>query len=120
RSLRRAEENREAAASANAVLAERLASLAEAMRGQQALLARMAEQSIDLRSAIEHLAERAAGGGGREDMTTHQRNIETLLARPVQETARGRTALADELRGEFRLLARTIASMRAGHPASDG
>jgi hypothetical protein len=119
RTLRRAEEGRDAAASANAVLAERLGSLADAMRGQQALLARMAEQSIDLRSAIERMADRVAGGD-RDELLALERNIEGHLARLVEETARSRTALADELRGEFRLLARTIASMRAGHPASDG
>ena len=119
RTLRRSEEGREISASANAVLVERLAALAEAMRGQQALLARMAEQSIELRSAIERMTERVAGGD-REEMLGLERSIEGHLARLVEETARGRTALADELRGEFRLLARTIASMRAGHPAGDG
>jgi hypothetical protein len=79
----------------------------------------MAEQSIDLRSAIERMADRVAGGD-REELLALERNIEGHLARLVEETARSRTALADELRGEFRLLARTIASMRAGHPASDG
>ena len=119
RTLRRTEESREAAAQSNAVLIERLSSLAEAMRGQQALLARMAEQSIDLRSAIERMIDRVAGGD-REDFAAHQRSIESHLSRLVEETARSRSALADELRGEFRLLARTIASIRAGHPAGDG
>jgi hypothetical protein len=53
-------------------------------------------------------------------VATHQRNIEVHLARLVEETARSRTALADELRGEFRLLARTIASLRGAHPPGDG
>ena len=119
RTLRRSEEVRETTAAANATLVERLAALAEAMRGQQALLARMSEQSIDLRSAIERMAERASGGD-REELMAHQRAVEAHLARLVDESMRSRTALADELRGEFRLLARTIASMRAGHPAGEG
>ncbi|MFO1082647.1 MAG: flagellar motor protein MotA [Reyranellaceae bacterium] len=124
RTMRRTEEGRETAAASNAMLIERLSSLAEAMRGQQALLARMAEQSIDLRSAIERMVERSghSGGGGadREEALAHQRLVEAQLARLVEETVRSRTALADELRGEFRLLARTIASLRGGHPAGDG
>jgi hypothetical protein len=119
RTMRRAEEGREAAVSANATLVERLSALAEAMRGQQALLARMAEQSIELRSAIERMADRATGGD-REEAMALQRLIEAHLGRLVEETGRSRTVLADELRGEFRLLARTIASMRASHPAGDG
>ena len=52
----------------------------------------------------------------------HQRAIESHLARLVDENVRSRTALADELRGEFRLLARTIASTARGavHPPGDG
>jgi hypothetical protein len=120
RTLRRAEEGREATVSASAILVERLASLAEAMRGQQTLLARMAEQSIELRGAINRVAERSPDAD-REALLTHQRAIESHLARLVEENVRSRTALADELRGEFRLLARTIASTRGvGSPAGEG
>ena len=119
RTLRRAEEGREATVAASGVLVERLASLAEAMRGQQTLLARMAEQSIELRGAINRISERSPDAD-REALMTHQRAIESHLARLVEESARGRTALADELRGEFRLLARTIASTRsASQPAGE-
>ncbi|WP_421997800.1 flagellar motor protein MotA [Reyranella sp.] len=157
RTLRRAEEGREAASAASATLVERLAALAEAMRGQQSLLARMAEQSVELRGAISRLGERSGDGDrealvahqrtvegllarlvedgarmraalaedmqatversagstvDREALVTHQRTLEALLARLIEENVRGRTALADELRGEFRLLARTMASAR--------
>jgi len=120
RTLRRSEENREAAAGANATLVERLAALAEAMRSQQTLLARLAEHSIELRGTVSRLSERSPESD-REALQTHQRNIEANLARLVEESVRGRTALADELRGEFRLLARTIASTRGqGHPSGEG
>jgi hypothetical protein len=120
RTLRRAEEGREATVAASATLVERLASLAEAMRGQQTLLARMAEQSIELRGAINRMSERAPDAD-REALVAHQRAIEAHLARLVEENVRNRTALADELRGEFRLLARTIASTRGvGSPAGEG
>jgi hypothetical protein len=120
RMLRRTEEGREATAASSAVLVERLSSLAEAMRGQQTLLARMAEQSIELRGAINRMAERAPDSD-REALMTHQRAIESHLARLVEENVRNRTALADELRGEFRLLARTIASTRGvSSPAGEG
>ena len=89
RTLRRAEEGREATVSSSAMLVERLA-----------------ERSPD---------------SDRETLVTHQRAIEAHLARLVEENVRSRTALADELRGEFRLLARTIASTRgAGQPAGEG
>ena len=121
RTLRRAEEGREATVAASATLVERLAALAEAMRGQQTLLARMAEQSIELRGAINRCGGALSPDADRETLLTHQRAIEAHLARLVEENVRSRTALADELRGEFRLLARTIASTRgAGSPAGEG
>lgn len=111
RTLRRSEESREATANASATLVERLAALAETMRAQQTLLARLAEHSIELRGTVNRLSERSPEGD-RETLQIHQRNIEANLVRLVEESVRSRTALADELRGEFRLLARTIASTR--------
>jgi hypothetical protein len=119
RILRRSEENREAAAIANATLVERLAALAESMRSQQTLLARLAEHSIELRGTVTRLSERGPDSDS-ESLAAHQRNIEASLARLVEESARNRTALADELRGEFRLLARTIAASRGGTPPPQG
>jgi len=120
RALRRSEENREAAAGANAMLVERLSALAEAMRTQQTLLARLAENSVELRSTVTRLSERSPDSE-RDALLAHQRNIEASLARLVEESVRSRTTLADELRGEFRLLARTIASSRGqGVPPGEG
>ena len=118
RTLRRSEEGREQSAAANAALVERLSALTESMRSQQALLARLAEQSIELRGAVGRLTERKPDTGN-EALLSHQRNLEAALARLIDESVRGRTALADELRGEFRLLARTIASTRSATPGDD-
>ncbi len=68
------------------------------MRGQQTLLARMGEQSIELRSAINRLTERGSSENDREVLAAHQRAIESHLGRLVDENARSRTALSDELR----------------------
>ena len=52
-----------------------------------------------------------------DPMRGHMRNLEAYMARLLEETVRGRTVLADELRGEFKLLARTLASVPAGRAA---
>ncbi|MFZ5779741.1 MAG: flagellar motor protein MotA [Pseudomonadota bacterium] len=97
RTLRRAEENREAAVAANATLVERLAALADAMRGQQTLLARVGEQSVELRGAISRLGERWSDSD-RDALVAHQRSVEAHLARIVDDNARNRAALAEDLR----------------------
>lgn len=118
RTLRRSEETREATAAANATLVERLSSLAESMRTQQTLLARLAEHSIELRGTVTRLSDRGPGAD-TEALVNHQRNIEASLARLVEESVRSRVTLTDELRGELRLLARTMAG-RAGPPTAGG
>lgn len=178
RALKRVEESRQTMISSYGTLVDRLSSMAETMRTQQALLARFTELSIDLRGAVTKLSERVTSAeeqlpraleeserrhsramadlqaavnrlieqptperdaaqakrledrlerqadevrgalarlaerlpeSDRDAVTLHRRNIETQLARLVDEGARDRAALADELRGEIRLLARTVA-----------
>jgi DNA-binding phage protein len=99
RSLRRAEEARGTTVTANAMLVERLAALAETMRAQQNLLARLAEHSIELRGAMTRLAERAPDQADREMLAAHQRNTEAYLARLLEENVRSRAAVVEELRG---------------------
>lgn len=115
RVMKRGEEGRQAASVTEAALVDRLGGLAETMRAQQNLLAKLTENSIELRTMIGKLADKPSGGDyGDETMRGHLRNMESYLARLLEETSRSRTALADELRGEFKLLARTIASTSRG------
>ena len=107
RVMRRTEESRQAASATEATLVERLGALSETMRAQQNLLARLAENSIELSRV---LGAKSGADGGDEAQRAHLRAIENHLLRLVEKTQRSRTALADELRGEFKLLARTIAS----------
>ena len=124
RVMKRGEEGRQAASVTEAALVDRLGGLAETMRAQQNLLAKLTENSIELRTVIGKLADKPSGGDyGDETMRGHLRNMESYLARLLEETSRSRTALADELRGEFKLLARTIASTSRGSgetPPPDG
>jgi hypothetical protein len=118
RALARSEEQRSAAGESMSQLGERLSALTETIRLQQTLMARMAESGIELREAVTRLAERsaqAAQAQATDDPSrAHLRNLEAYTARLLEETVRSRTALADELRGEFKLLARTIAARSTG------
>jgi hypothetical protein len=76
---------------------------------------RLERQADEVRGALARLAERVPDAD-REAIAAHRRNIETNLARLVEESARDRATLAEELRGELRLLARTVALARSpGH-----
>lgn len=120
RNMARSDERRGADALAASQLADRLGQVTEALHQQQAVLARMADADTELRNAINLLAQRAGqpvSTTGDEASRAHLRNLEAYLARLLEETVRGRTALADELRGEFKLLARTLAARGSGPSA---
>jgi biopolymer transport protein ExbB/TolQ len=115
RILKRNEESRETAALANAALVERISGLTETMRSQQNLLTRLADNSIELGVALSKFADKPdISDSDGEMLLAHLRNVEAYLARLLEETGRNRIALADDLHGEFKLLARTIASSRGG------
>ena len=69
-----------------------------------------------MRGALAKLAERVPDAD-REAVAAHRRNIETNLTRLVEESERDRATLAEELRGELRLLARTVALARTSGPS---
>ena len=98
RSLRRSEESRDTTAATGAALVDRLGLLTEAMRDQQSLLAHLTEQSGRIGGALDRISARS-DGGDREAALAHQRNIEAQLSSLVEESARNRALLADQLHG---------------------
>ncbi len=112
RTMARTEEGRSSANTSIAILAERLTSLTDFMRHEQQLLGKLAENSVELRSTLTRLADVGTQGGFGMDegSRAHIRNIELYMARMLEELVTGRTAIADELRGEIKLLARTLAA----------
>ncbi len=102
------------------MLAERLTSLTDFMRHEQQLLGKLAENSVELRGTLGKLAEIGSQGGFGMDegSRTHIRNIEIYMARMLEEMVTGRTAIADELRGEIKLLARALAARQSDNQRS--
>lgn len=90
-------------------LAERLATLTDAMRASQQLMVRIAEQQAALGPALQRMSE--PRGGGDEAMRGHLRNIEVYLQRLLAETEQGRAQSVTELRNDIRLLTRTVAAL---------
>ncbi|MBN9491214.1 MAG: flagellar motor protein MotA [Alphaproteobacteria bacterium] len=77
---------------------------------------RLERQADEVRGALARLAERVPDAD-REAVAAHRRNIENNLTRLIEESARDRATLTEELRGELRLLARTVALTRSpGQP----
>jgi hypothetical protein len=116
RAMSRGEEGRIQANANLAALADGLAALTDQMRAEQQLMKRLAESQAELRPALARLADTAAGGGFGIDEATrnHLRNIDLHIARLIDEVASGRQNSVQELRGEIRMVARTIAAIAEG------
>jgi len=93
-------------------LTERLSTLTDQMRAEQGVLMRLAETQSDVKNLISRLAERDAPSGGMDETTrTHIRNIDLRIEHMLNDMASGRDYAVQEIRGEIRLLTRTIAAM---------
>ncbi len=106
--LTRDEGNRAQVNQAVMTLNERLGALADTMRANQHLMLRIAESQTTLGPAMQRLAELQ---GGDEVSRGHLRNIELALQRLLTETEQGRSRATAELRGDLRLLTRTVAAL---------
>ncbi len=113
RTMARSEESRNAADANMIELTERLAAIGDQMTAEQALLERIAESQTELKPTLDRLAQASEGRGTGVDEASraHIRNIDVHLNRLLEDSTTGRRQLIDEMRSEFRLLARTIAAI---------
>jgi len=93
-------------------LTESLSTLTDQMRTEQGVLLRLAETQSEVKNLITRLGEMGAPSGGMDDTTrTHIRNLDLRLEHLLKDVASGREYAVQEIRGEIRLLTRTIAAM---------
>jgi len=112
RILARSEESRITANTTLAGLTEQLGNVGEHIKAGQSLMVQLAENQMELKPSLARLATIAENSLGQDDvLRTHLRNIEAYLARLTEDVAEGRAQSVQELRGEIRLLARTIAGV---------
>lgn len=115
RSVSRAEEGRAKLESTLVALVERLGRIGDHLGQEQQLLQRISEGQELI---AERMSRRTDGAVGLDEATRgHIRNTDVQLGRLVEELGRAREEMTRELRGEIKLVARTIA-LAAGEPAS--
>jgi hypothetical protein len=112
RILARSEESRIAANATLAGLTDRLGVLAEQMKAGQILMVRLAENQLELRPSLTRLADAVENSHGHDDVLRgHLRNIEAYIARLSEDVVQGREQSIHDLRGDIRIVARTIAAL---------
>ncbi len=119
RTLSRGEESRISANNALIAVGDKMGTLSDHMRTEQALMMKLAESQLEMKPILARLAENsgALGGqsGGLDEATrSHIRNLDVYMARLVEELGSGREDLIAQVRSEIKLLARTIAATKDG------
>ena len=112
RILARGEEQRGVSAANLLSLTERLTTLTDHMRSEQDLMVKLAENQVEMRPVLERLAAGATQPAGLDEPSrAHLRNLDVYVTRLLEELVSGREQTVAELRGEIKLLARTIAAI---------
>jgi hypothetical protein len=114
RILAKAEDGRQATQARLMELTERLGNLTDQMRTEERLMQNLAKNQVDLQPVIARLADGMSEGWARdEEMRSHMRNVDLSLTRLVEEISTGREQMVEDLKGEIRLLTRTLAQRPA-------
>ncbi|MGB1026403.1 MAG: hypothetical protein ACPGYL_07605 [Rhodospirillaceae bacterium] len=118
RTIARTEESGQATNTQIRRMAETMTTLTDQMRTEQAVLLKLAETQADLRPVLHQIAERMAAEGdpkapaaGLDDAAKgHLRNMDAAVTYMANHFVSGREQTLKELRGEIKMLARTIAA----------
>lgn len=110
RIMSRGEDDRRSNNAIMVALVEQLRELTDKLDNDSDMLHRMVAGQDELRPILSRLADSSAGGRD-EIVRSHLRNIEAYMARMLEDTGNGRAQMTEELRGEIRLVARTIAAL---------
>lgn len=112
RILARGEEQRGVSSTNLLSLTERLTTLTDHMRAEQDLMGKLVDNQTEMRPVLERLAAGATQPGGLDESSrAHLRNLDVYVTRLLEELVSGREQTVAELRGEIKLLARTIAAI---------
>lgn len=117
--MARGEQSRVAGNQQLAELNDKLSLLADQMRAEQQVLLRLAEGQRDLSSIVRSMSDLASAVAGPDSQSSaldeatrsHIRNIDTALSRLAVSVTTGREDVVREIRGEIKMLAKTIASV---------
>ncbi len=115
RTLVRTEENRNQQNASTLEFADRLATLADQMRTEQDLMVKLVETQMEIRPVLQRLADSGDRNerGFDQASRTHLRNLDVSVRRFIEEASQGRADLVQDIRGEIKLLARTMAAMES-------
>ncbi|MDP4796377.1 MAG: flagellar motor protein MotA, partial [Rhodospirillales bacterium] len=113
--ISRSEEGKHAVNHSLSELANKVETLTDHMRTEQAVMRNLAETQVEMKPILQKLANSTGSGGSDESMNAHLRSLDKNMQRLIDENILSRNEITDALRREIRLLARTIAATGDGN-----
>lgn len=112
RTIARGENERKSIDQNLLTLTERIGTLTDQMRNEQTVFSRLVDTQTQMKAIMGQLADQEKPGNGFDETTrTHIRNMDVRLEHLLSDLSAGREYAVQEIRGEIRLLTRTIAAM---------
>ncbi len=113
--ISRSEEDKHTVNHSLSELANKVETLTDHMRTEQAVMRHLAGIQVEMKPILEQLANGGAGSNGNDEVVQgYLRSVDRNMQRLVEENALTRNEITDALRREIRLLARTIAATGDG------
>lgn len=112
--MNRSEDNRSNILQSLHMVGEKMSMLTEQMVSQQVLLKKMAQGHVDLQKQLESftaLTSTPEFQGKDDGVKQYLRNLDATTLRLLEELIEGRARGIQELKGEIRLVARTISAL---------
>jgi len=114
--ISRSEEGKHAVNHSLSELANKVETLTDHMRTEQAVMRNLAETQVEMKPILQKLANANGSSSGIDDaMNAHLRSLDKNMQRLIDENVLSRNEITDALRREIRLLARTIAATGDGN-----
>ncbi len=115
--IARSEEGKHLVNEGLSALTQKVETLTDHMRTEQAVMRRLAESQVEMKPVLERLAHGTSSDANdelNEALRGYLRSMDRNMQRLVDEGAATRVELADAFKREIRLLARTIAALGDG------
>ncbi len=112
--IRRGEDNRMSVMKSMQGVGEKLTVMTDQMLTHQQLLKKIAENQIELQSALQQFYKVQHYSSADDALKQHLRSMDVTLTKLLEESIDGRHRGVQDLRNEIRLVARTISALANG------
>ncbi|MEA1937557.1 MAG: flagellar motor protein MotA, partial [Pseudomonadota bacterium] len=95
-------------------LTARIGTLVDQMRAEQSLMVRLGEGQLEIQNLLTRMTDPTLPGSMNDPARQHLRNLDNQMGRLIEEIGTTRHQVVGDIRGEIKILTRTIAAIAEG------